>query len=48
MEATQTQTKKMFFCPTEKKEIPEEWCPQACYICTAKNRSGEETYHWSG
>jgi hypothetical protein len=43
-----TENKKMFYCPTAKKEIPEDRCPQACYMCTDKNRNGEETYHWSG
>jgi hypothetical protein len=43
-----TETKKMFYCPTAKKEIPKEYCPGACYVCGPKNRNGEETYHWSG
>jgi hypothetical protein len=45
---TQTTQQKMFYCPTEGKEIPEENCPKACYICGPENRSGKETYHWSG
>jgi hypothetical protein len=53
METTQTKKilkdtqKGMFYCPTVGKEIPEDWCPGACYICTAQNRNGKEIYRWS-
>jgi hypothetical protein len=40
--------KETFYCPTAKKRIPKERCPEACYICTKANRDGKETYHWSG